>query len=558
MVSRSSTKNVEGRDSLAESSKTPAPAKSRGRTAATRTTSTTVSTRTRSTQQLPPASAPTSSPTKRPTAAQVTSLSDDFKRTVRVYVEVPIVDKTGSVPVASAYDVDDSSTVRRSPRKHGQIDMDTEQETLNTAGVSIRRSPRKRGQIEEMGDKDLASSESLSPTSKRSRRHRELGQKDIGLQGLKQEEEAANLKPLLVDTKLSRSQFGSAATLVDEEEEEEELSFLRTPTPRRSPRKRTQDDIDHDSSASQRQQNRDLPSESPSPSKRSRRLLKVEETEEILSMPHVSSSSSIQVELKATSSRSTRSLRSGSRSRSPTKARLGTASLTKRRATYAPPEQFAHLNPIDDRMVEDLDVVFCGINPGKTSGGNGYHYSGPNNRFWPALSLSNFSSGQQLSYTDGPNLPRLLDLGLTDLVSRPTASGKQLSLQEQRDVVKPFLRKVSEYRPRIVCFMGLGSPAGIVRSVVRTDLARSEKMVVGNMNMKLVHDWVTDPNTVHETIFWALPSPSGANGAYQKNDMVGFLNEVHSYLNDLKQSTINTNDMFTIEIPFESSDSPAV
>ncbi|KAH9943532.1 hypothetical protein B0H21DRAFT_748836 [Amylocystis lapponica] len=32
---------------------------------------------------------------------------------------------------------------------------------------------------------------------------------------------------------------------------------------------------------------------------------------------------------------------------------------------FAPPEQYAHLRPLQDYLQEGLDVIFCGINPGE-------------------------------------------------------------------------------------------------------------------------------------------------------------------------------------------------
>ncbi|KAK7439372.1 uracil DNA N-glycosylase Thp1 [Stygiomarasmius scandens] len=282
------------------------------------------------------------------------------------------------------------------------------------------------------------------------------------------------------------------------------------------------------------------------------------------------------------SSQSNRKRTSSSRKRSIPRKRT---SLAKRSSSnYAPPEKYIHLNPITDRMGMELDgecafertslslgcisfetVVFCGINPGQTSGANGLHFSGPGNRFWPALSSSKLIQGQKVTFTDGPDLPRRFNLGLTDLVSRPTASGKELSTEEKKAAVPSFLQKISQYRPRIVCFMGLGTPSTIFRDVVCSTAKVSapenesrkkgskkskgsavSKVVPGCMDLKLVHRGVTDPNAVRETIFWALPSTSGAVGQYQHPDHVRLMNEVHDYLTKLKSSAGNTEEMFTL------------
>ncbi|THU80661.1 DNA glycosylase, partial [Dendrothele bispora CBS 962.96] len=270
---------------------------------------------------------------------------------------------------------------------------------------------------------------------------------------------------------------------------------------------------------------------------------------------------------------STRGKRSSSKSLEnngiPAGSSSSSSSSNRKNAHYASPEKYAHLNPITDRMAEELDVVFCGINPGQTSGANGFHFSGPGNRFWPALSKSKLTEGQKVVYTDGSDLPSRFNLGLTDLVSRPTACLKELSVEEKKAAVPSFLQKVSQYRPRIVCFMGLETPSNIFRTVVcqtfstsdnqvagtsktKSTKPKAQKMKVGNMNIKLVHRGVTDPNAVRETIFWALASTSGVCGQYQISSHVSFMNEVYEYLNRLKEGTVSTSEMFSIELPLDS------
>ncbi|MFI5077604.1 MAG: uracil-DNA glycosylase family protein, partial [Vicinamibacteria bacterium] len=38
-----------------------------------------------------------------------------------------------------------------------------------------------------------------------------------------------------------------------------------------------------------------------------------------------------------------------------------------------------------DVIAPDLDVLFCGINPGLYSAATGWHFARGGNRFWPAL-----------------------------------------------------------------------------------------------------------------------------------------------------------------------------
>lgn len=110
---------------------------------------------------------------------------------------------------------------------------------------------------------------------------------------------------------------------------------------------------------------------------------------------------------------------------------------------------------IADVLAPGLDVVFCGINPGRYSGATGFHFAGPGNRFWPAL----FSSG----FTDRLLLPsevgKLPDyrLGITNLVARTTARADELDDEELREGLKRLTRKVSKYKPKWVAVVGLGA-----------------------------------------------------------------------------------------------------
>jgi TDG/mug DNA glycosylase family protein len=44
-----------------------------------------------------------------------------------------------------------------------------------------------------------------------------------------------------------------------------------------------------------------------------------------------------------------------------------------------------------DVLAEDLEVVFCGINPATTAAAAGHNFSNGSNRFWTALHLAGFT-----------------------------------------------------------------------------------------------------------------------------------------------------------------------
>ena len=46
---------------------------------------------------------------------------------------------------------------------------------------------------------------------------------------------------------------------------------------------------------------------------------------------------------------------------------------------------------LEDILADQLDVIFCGINPGMTAAAQGHHFAGRGNRFWRTLHLAGFT-----------------------------------------------------------------------------------------------------------------------------------------------------------------------
>jgi thymine-DNA glycosylase len=109
---------------------------------------------------------------------------------------------------------------------------------------------------------------------------------------------------------------------------------------------------------------------------------------------------------------------------------------------------------LPDYLEPGLDLVFVGINPGMKSAGAGHHYAGPGNHFWPLLFESGLVS-EPLTYRDDA---RVLEwnIGLTNIVNRPSRSASDLSIRELRDGATVLRAKLLRYSPRVVCFNGKG------------------------------------------------------------------------------------------------------
>ena len=108
---------------------------------------------------------------------------------------------------------------------------------------------------------------------------------------------------------------------------------------------------------------------------------------------------------------------------------------------------------LPDYLINNLEIVFVGLNPGLYSAQIGHYYANKVNRFWNALSASGLIPDPMEAKDDW----RLTSwgIGLTDIVKRPTSGIHEVSKREFRDGAKKLRDKVVRYSPRVVCFNGL-------------------------------------------------------------------------------------------------------
>ncbi|KDQ53779.1 hypothetical protein JAAARDRAFT_72403 [Jaapia argillacea MUCL 33604] len=228
---------------------------------------------------------------------------------------------------------------------------------------------------------------------------------------------------------------------------------------------------------------------------------------------------------------------------------------------YAPPETYAHLNFLHDYLKEDLDVMFCGINPGYKSATEGYHYAHPTNHFWKCLHQSGMVP-QYVPPSDDHNLPKSYNLGLTNLVERPSAEAGELSNQEMKASVPQLLAKIKEYHPRIVCFVGKGM-WDIVESVIKRssnpgskikrgsprnkDAAKSKDAGLKLRPYKMVHEG--DHLVIKETLFFVVPSTSARVISHQLPDKIKLFADLRTCLTQVIASQIDTTDMLVVDVP---------
>ena len=151
---------------------------------------------------------------------------------------------------------------------------------------------------------------------------------------------------------------------------------------------------------------------------------------------------------------------------------------------------------IKDVVGPNLDVLFCGINPGLYTAATGHHFARPGNRFWPALHAAGFTP-RQLHPSEQRQL-LALGCGVTNLVKRATVAADELNPEELRAGRDRLERTVKRYRPRIVAVVGIGAYR-VAFDRPRATLGPQEESLAGAR-------------------VWVLPNTSGLNANHRPAD----------------------------------------
>ena len=81
---------------------------------------------------------------------------------------------------------------------------------------------------------------------------------------------------------------------------------------------------------------------------------------------------------------------------------------------------------LPDWIPDDCRILFVGLNPGLRSAEVGHHFAGHTNKFWRLMSGAGFLP-RGAGFANDQDLPNY-GLGITNLVSRPTAGAGGLSV----------------------------------------------------------------------------------------------------------------------------------
>ena len=148
---------------------------------------------------------------------------------------------------------------------------------------------------------------------------------------------------------------------------------------------------------------------------------------------------------------------------------------------------------VPDLIAPNLDVLFCGINPGLYSAAVGHHFAGPGSRFWITLRDSKLTPRLYSAFEEEQLVA--LGYGITNLVPRASAAADDLTPDELRAGGRRLRKLVLQYQPRYLAFLGFVAYRTAFKQPKATSGLQSE--------------------SIGSTQVWLLPNPSGLNAHHQ-------------------------------------------
>jgi TDG/mug DNA glycosylase family protein len=145
---------------------------------------------------------------------------------------------------------------------------------------------------------------------------------------------------------------------------------------------------------------------------------------------------------------------------------------------------------VPDVLAPGLDVVFCGINPGRFSDAAQAHFANPRNDFWRLLHDAGFTP-RLYAPTEQFELPAL-GVGITNAAFRTTPGSGDLRKADFAGSAERLDRIAHELRPRAIGFVGKEAYRGVF----------GERPELGLQSRRLL-----------QTSLFVLPSTSPANAA---------------------------------------------
>jgi TDG/mug DNA glycosylase family protein len=163
---------------------------------------------------------------------------------------------------------------------------------------------------------------------------------------------------------------------------------------------------------------------------------------------------------------------------------------------------------LPDVIARDLDVLFCGINPGLYTAAVQQHFGRPGNRFWPAIHRAGFTP--RLFHPSEQRELLKHGCGITNVVARATATAAELTPAELVEGARILEANVRRNRPRVLAIVGIGA--------YRTGFGRPK----AKMGLQ--------EETIGDARIWILPNPSGLNANYQAEELAALYRELREWV----------------------------
>jgi TDG/mug DNA glycosylase family protein len=164
---------------------------------------------------------------------------------------------------------------------------------------------------------------------------------------------------------------------------------------------------------------------------------------------------------------------------------------------------------INDVIASNLQILFCGINPGLYSGATGHHFARPGNRFWKVLHAAGFTERLLAPHEELELLKS--GYGITNVVARTTARADELTNEEVIAGGLKLREKVLQFKPKFLAVLGITSYR----------IAFNQPKAV--LGLQSEH--------ISKTQIWVLPNPSGLNAHYQIKDLARLFSELKNAAN---------------------------
>lgn len=159
---------------------------------------------------------------------------------------------------------------------------------------------------------------------------------------------------------------------------------------------------------------------------------------------------------------------------------------------------------VPDIIATHLDILFCGINPGLVSASTHHHFARPGNRFWKAVHLSGLTP-HLLKPSEQTELLNY-GIGITNFVTRASATAQELRSEEFVSGAKSLQEKVLQLQPKYLALLGID--------------AYKKGFGIKTASLGL------QPTSIGSTKVWLLPNPSGLNAHYSLEDFVELFSQL--------------------------------